>query len=105
MTEKLTIGDPTERKVTLARSSTAIPTATTRLMSKSSARSGRILTGGKILTEGSFARGYFVAPTLVADLPLEHRLWKEEMFVPDYHPGEDLSLDEAMKRPTMSPTA
>jgi 1-pyrroline-5-carboxylate dehydrogenase len=29
-----------------------------------------------------FGKGYFVRPTLVDDLPLEHDLWKTEMFVP-----------------------
>ena len=42
---------------------------------------GKILTGGKILTEGDLAEGFFCAPTL-AELPFDHRLWKQEMFLP-----------------------
>ena len=29
-----------------------------------------------------FTRGYFCTPTLVADLPYSHPLWKTEMFLP-----------------------
>lgn len=41
----------------------------------------QILAGGEILTTGDMARGYFCAPT-VAEAPLDHRLWRHEMFVP-----------------------
>lgn len=40
-----------------------------------------IVTGGRVLTDGALDKGYFCAPT-VAVAPLEHRLWKHEMFVP-----------------------
>jgi 1-pyrroline-5-carboxylate dehydrogenase len=40
-----------------------------------------VICGGQALTEGELARGYFCAPT-VAEAPLEHRLWKHEMFAP-----------------------
>ena len=39
---------------------------------------GRILTGGKTLDK----KGYYVAPTVVTDLPADHPLWKQEMFLP-----------------------
>ena len=35
---------------------------------------GTILTGGKVIKGGDFDKGYFCAPTFVADLPLKHRL-------------------------------
>jgi 1-pyrroline-5-carboxylate dehydrogenase len=43
---------------------------------------GRILTGGKRLTEGGMAKGYFVAPTVVSDLPDGHELINYELFLP-----------------------
>jgi 1-pyrroline-5-carboxylate dehydrogenase len=45
-------------------------------------RDGRIVAGAEVLTDGAFARGYFVAPTIVADLPAGHRLTRDELFVP-----------------------
>jgi 1-pyrroline-5-carboxylate dehydrogenase len=58
---------------------------------------GRFLTGGRQLTEGELAHGYFCAPTVVADLPLDHPLWKEEMFLPITTVAPFDSLDEAMR--------
>ena len=46
------------------------------------AQSGKILTGGKHLTEGAFENGYYCAPTVVEGVPLDHPLWKTEMFLP-----------------------
>jgi 1-pyrroline-5-carboxylate dehydrogenase len=43
------------------------------------------------------AKGYYCAPTLVADLPLEHRLWKQEMFLPITTLARVKNLDEAMQ--------
>ncbi len=96
LTAKLTIGDPTDRNVYLGP-----------VVNKSSYRdyqtfvgelieAGRVLTGGKVLTEGEFAKGYFCAPTL-AELPFNHRLWKTEMFVPITTLGKVSNLEEAMK--------
>ncbi|MGH8314623.1 MAG: aldehyde dehydrogenase family protein, partial [Steroidobacterales bacterium] len=41
----------------------------------------RILAGGRQLTEGEFAKGYYCVPTL-AEAQLDHTLWQHEMFVP-----------------------
>ncbi len=55
---------------------------------------GEILTGGETLPIG---KGYFVAPTVVADLPDEHRLWRHEMFAPIVAVRGVESKDEAMR--------
>jgi 1-pyrroline-5-carboxylate dehydrogenase len=59
-------------------------------------QAGNFLTGGKVLTEGAYAKGYFCQPTLVSDVPLEHHLWKDEMFVPITTIARVKDLDEAM---------
>ena len=58
---------------------------------------GRILFGGDRLREGEYAKGSFCAPTLAADVPYDHRLWKYEMFLPITMIGGVDSLEEAMK--------
>ena len=58
---------------------------------------GTILTGGKKLTEGELANGYYCAPTVAVDVPLEHRLWKEEMFLPIVMVAPVNDLKEAME--------
>ncbi|MBE2224416.1 MAG: aldehyde dehydrogenase family protein, partial [Anaerolineae bacterium] len=55
---------------------------------------GDILYGGEVLA----GNGYYAAPTIVDNLPEDHRLWKLEMFLPivTIAPFED--LDDAMAR-------
>ncbi len=55
---------------------------------------GDIVHGGEVL-EGN---GYYAAPTIVDNLPHDHRLWKVEMFLPivTVHGFED--LDDAMAK-------
>ena len=58
---------------------------------------GKILFGGRRMTEGDMARGSFCAPTLATDVPLTHRLWRLEMFLPVAMIAGVDSLDEAMR--------
>ena len=55
---------------------------------------GEILIGGETLAPED---GYFVAPTIVTDLPDEHRLWQHEMFAPIVAVRAVESKDEAMQ--------
>jgi 1-pyrroline-5-carboxylate dehydrogenase len=97
MTNALTIGDPTRRNVYLGPVVNRNSYRDYQNFSEDLSQSGRILTGGRILVEGEFAKGYFCAPTLVADLPREHPLWQREMFVPISTIAKVKSLDEAMQ--------
>ena len=56
---------------------------------------GRIDVGGRALTEGALARGFFVAPT-VARAPLEDAAWVDEHFLPVVLVGEVASIDEGI---------
>lgn len=56
-----------------------------------------ILTGGEVLTEGELAKGYFCAPTIAADVPRDHWLWKREMFLPITFVEKVETLKEAMQ--------
>ena len=42
----------------------------------------RVATGGRKLTEASLSGGYFYAPTVLADVPAEARVFREEIFGP-----------------------
>jgi 1-pyrroline-5-carboxylate dehydrogenase len=59
---------------------------------------GNVLVGGNVLTEGEFARGYFVEPAIVEGLPEDHELVKTELFVPILHLAKVKTLDEAMEK-------
>jgi 1-pyrroline-5-carboxylate dehydrogenase len=55
-------------------------------------KNGDVVFGGKTL-EGN---GYYVAPTIVDNLPKDHRLWKHEMFLPIVTVAPFEELDDAM---------
>ena len=59
-------------------------------------REGRVIAGGRFLTEGLHAKGYFCEPTLVEGVPPDHPLWQEEMFVPIAMLAAVESLEEAV---------
>jgi 1-pyrroline-5-carboxylate dehydrogenase len=58
---------------------------------------GKFLTGGNVKTGGMYDNGFFCEPTLVTDLPFDHPLWQQEMFLPITTIGKVKNLDEAMK--------
>jgi 1-pyrroline-5-carboxylate dehydrogenase len=96
-TEKLVIGDPTERATYLGpvinQSSYNDFKNFTEEINQGG---GKFLTGGHVKTGGMFDKGYFCEPTFVTDLPFEHRLWQYEMFLPIATIGKVGNLDEAM---------
>lgn len=57
---------------------------------------GTIEVGGDVLRDADNGRGFFPTPTVVTGLPLEHRLFRDELFVPLLVVGEVDSLDEAL---------
>ena len=97
LTTKLTMGDPTERAITLGPVINKSSYRDYQGFVEDLAKNGEILTGGKILTDGPLAKGYFCAPTVVAELPLEHKLWQQEMFLPITTIARVDSLDQAMQ--------
>ena len=96
LTEKLAIGDPTDRNVYLGPVVNKNSYQDYKKFTEELSGDGKILTGGKVLLDGDYAKGYFCAPTLVANLPLGHRLWKYEMFLPITTIARVDSLDQAM---------
>lgn len=78
----VTVGDPTRQENWMGPVTTANAVQKYEQYSKQLKEEGsRILAGGCRLTEGEFAHGYFVAPTL-AEAPASHPLYREEMFLP-----------------------
>ncbi len=98
MTNDLAIGDPTERKNWLGPVINKNSFRDYQQFCEELDQAGTIRTGGKILSEGEFAKGYFCSPTVVTDLPADNPLWKHEMFVPITTIAQVASLDEAMQR-------
>lgn len=96
-TDGLTIGDPTERGIFLGPVVNQSAYDDYREFTEELSQDGNILTGGKVLTQGEYARGYFCSPTVVAEVPTRHRLWQHEMFLPITMVHKVTSLEEAMR--------
>jgi 1-pyrroline-5-carboxylate dehydrogenase len=94
---QIKIGDPTERDVYLG------PLINQRALEKFITwvdicdREGKILTGGHVLSKGSFSKGFFVEPTLVTGIPKNHKIFQEELFLPLLVEAPVDSLEEAVK--------
>jgi len=102
LTEKLNIGDPVLRETYMGPVINKSSYQDFQNYCAELKEAGKILTGGEILTEGDFAKGYFCKPTIAVDVPIEHRLWKHEMFVPItmIHPVKDLKEAMALANST-----
>ncbi len=97
-TKKIKIGNPLDRDVYLGPviNEEAVKTYE-RAVAQARADGGKILTGGRRLTDGDFAHGYFVEPTVIDGLPASHPLFNEELFVPITLVADVLTLDEAIE--------
>ena len=96
-TKKIKIGNPLHRDVYMGPviNEDAVKTYE-RAVADARRDGGKILTGGRRLTDGEFAHGYFVEPTIIDGLPTSHSLFSEELFVPITVIGDVTSLDEAI---------
>jgi 1-pyrroline-5-carboxylate dehydrogenase len=95
-TRAITIGDPTDRKNWLGPLVNAKALAKYEAAVAEAKRDGRIVFGGERLT--GYGSDLWVAPTIVADLPVDHRIWRDELFVPLVAVAPVKSLDEALER-------
>jgi 1-pyrroline-5-carboxylate dehydrogenase len=81
-TEAITIGDPLLRENWLG------PVVDQKAVDRHQAavaearRDGRVFTGGERLTDRGLDRGFYVEPTVVGDLPADHRIFRDELFAP-----------------------
>jgi 1-pyrroline-5-carboxylate dehydrogenase len=82
MTARLRVGNPEERDVYMGPVIDRAARDRFVAASDEARRDGRLLFGGEVLSGGLFDRGHYVAPTAVLGLPPDHRLNREEIFLP-----------------------
>ena len=92
----ITIGDPSDKNVYFGPLINAKAVKTFEAAVASARKGGKLLLGGGRLSRGKLAKGHFVEPT-VAQLPLNHELFLNELFVPLLSLGVVSGLDEALK--------
>jgi 1-pyrroline-5-carboxylate dehydrogenase len=96
-TEGITIGDPLERANWLGPLTDQSAVERYQQAVVEARRDGTVFCGGEHLGEGDLARGSYVEPTVVGHLPAEHRLFRDELFVPFTAVHAVDSLDEALR--------
>ena len=98
-TREIAVGDPTQRENWMGPviNQRALDTFT-KATKDARSDGGRIEIGGESDTE----RGFYPTPTVVTGLPLEHRLFRDELFVPFLVIGEVDSLDQALQESNAS---
>ena len=94
-TAKLTVGDPLRKEVYMGPVIFAESVKRFEDAVAEARKSGVVLAGGEVITEGDMARGNFVQPTIV-EVPRNSFVWKKELFVPLVALSPVDSLDEAM---------
>ncbi len=82
LTEDAVIGDPTKADTFLGPVANKSAYNDYKNFTEDLSQAGTILTGGKVRTDGDLGRGFYVEPTIALDVPGNHPLWKQEMFLP-----------------------
>jgi 1-pyrroline-5-carboxylate dehydrogenase len=59
---------------------------------------GHVIYGGRTITDGDYAKGYYVQPAIVTGLPEDHPLVKNELFLPILHVAKVSSVEEGMRK-------
>ncbi|HEU4527122.1 MAG TPA: aldehyde dehydrogenase family protein [Actinomycetota bacterium] len=96
-TEKIKVGNPLDKDVYLGPVIDESALETFEEAAAEAKKNGRIVTGGERLTDGEFARGNFVQPT-VAEVPEDSWIWKKELFVPFVVVAPYDDLDDAIAK-------
>jgi 1-pyrroline-5-carboxylate dehydrogenase len=94
--EKVTVGDPTKKENYMGPIINKQAFDAYKKYAKDLRESGRVRLGAEVVEADK--AGYYVAPTIVEDLPEDHYLWTHEMFAPIVVVAGFDSEDEAMQK-------
>jgi 1-pyrroline-5-carboxylate dehydrogenase len=96
-TKRIKVGNPLERDVWMGPviNEAAVKTYVLAI-ARAKQEGGKVLVGGRRITEPPFDRGFFVEPTIIDGLPAGHPLFSEELFVPIIVIADVLTIDEAL---------
>ncbi len=96
--KRVKVGDPTQREVFMGPVIDEAAVQTYLAAAQDAERDGgHMLIGGHRVTDGDLQYGCYVEPAIVDGLPKNHRLFKEELFVPFLTMAEVDSIEEAVR--------
>lgn len=95
-TNALKVGKPWERDAYISPVINENAVKKFQRASEIAKKDGKILCGGTLVSDGQYKDGNFVAPTIVAGLPRDHELIREELFLPFLCVEEFENFDEAL---------
>jgi 1-pyrroline-5-carboxylate dehydrogenase len=100
MAEATKIGNPLDKGVFIGPVATKAGYEDYQRFAATAAAAGPgvVRAGGQVLEDGAFKYGYFVKPTVLAGLPRDHELVREELFVPMVAVTIVDGLDEALEQ-------
>lgn len=96
-TRTLTVGDPRHQKVFMGPLFTQASADRFASACRDASRDGSILFGGARKSGGCFDQGYYVDPTITIGLDRNHRLNRDELFLPFLSVQIFASLSEAIE--------
>ena len=97
-TMKLAVGNPIEKGTFMGPLINAAAVSKFEASVAEAKRSGgKVLVGGDVMRSGSFSKGFYVSPTVITHLPLDHRLFRDELFLPIVVAGRFRTLEDAIR--------
>lgn len=96
-TERLSIGDPTARDAFVGPVVDAEAVRRFENAVEHARANGSVVTGGKVLGSAAEFPGHYVAPTVVAGLPVDDHLFSTELFTPFVAVAPVASVDEGLR--------
>lgn len=97
-TKKLEVGDPAKEGVfTGPVIDQAAKMSFEKWVALAKESGGRVIAGGDVVESEDLAHGHYVQPTIIADLPIDNMLFKQELFLPILVLAEINDLEEALK--------
>jgi 1-pyrroline-5-carboxylate dehydrogenase len=94
LTEKINVGDPTKQENWMGPVVNQGAYDDYQRFVADLRQHGKIVYGGETIDE---LNGFYVKPTIVDELPADHELWQQEMFLPIVTVMGFQDLDEAME--------
>ncbi len=93
LTEQIQVGDPSKKENFMGPVANKSAYEDYKKFVSDLREVGKVVYGGETLD----GNGYYVAPTIVDELPGDHYLWKQEMFLPIVTVADFEDMNEAME--------